>query len=181
MQSMVTEQSLPAGLEAETAETPVNETGVSEFVLGPRQAGSLLFVAIVILAAFSAGSYLAGKASSPRAIAPAPPPAIEATITQAPPPVEAPPKAAPAPEPPIFAEPTKGSIYLQIGAVEKGIAVILTEGLRKHGFEAFVAPGPNEKVFRVLIGPLADPEEFAHAKSEVDQIGLSNFTRKYQQ
>ena len=37
---------------------------------------------------------------------------------------------------------------------ERGMAMILAEGLRGHGFDSFVAPGPNEKIFRVLIGPL---------------------------
>ena len=57
-----------------------------------------------------------------------------------------------------------------MGAVEKGMATILTEGLRSHGFDAFVAPGPSDKIFRVLIGPLPDPEAFRKAKAAVDAI-----------
>jgi cell division septation protein DedD len=44
---------------------------------------------------------------------------------------------------------------------------------------AFVAPGPSEKIFRVLIGPLADPAAYMKAKETVDQIGLSTFARKF--
>jgi cell division septation protein DedD len=81
---------------------------------------------------------------------------------------------------PIFADPTAGAVYLQMGAVEKGMAVIFAEGLRKHGFNAFVAPGPSEKIFRVLIGPLPDPDSFRRVKDAVDAIDLGTFARKYQ-
>jgi hypothetical protein len=83
-------------------------------------------------------------------------------------------------EPPIFAQPQPGALYLQMGAVDKGIAVVLAEGLRKHGFTAIVAPGPNEKIFRVLIGPLADQEGYKRAKAQVDAIDLSTFARRFQ-
>ena len=66
-----------------------------------------------------------------------------------------------------------------MGAVEKGVAVIFAEGLRKHGLTSFVAPGPSEKIFRVLIGPLADPQAYVKAKDVVDQIGLSTFARRF--
>ena len=85
----------------------------------------------------------------------------------------------PAPEAPLFADPKNGSVYIQIGAVEKGIAVVLAEGLRKRGFQSFVAPGPNEKIFRVLIGPLPDPDSYIKAKEKVDQIGLATFARRF--
>jgi cell division septation protein DedD len=90
------------------------------------------------------------------------------------------PQAAEQPDAPLFSEPLPGAVYIQMGAVEKGIAIVLTEGLRKRGFEAFVAPGPNEKIFRVLIGPLADPASFQRAKDGVDDLGLSTFARRYQ-
>ncbi len=81
---------------------------------------------------------------------------------------------------PLFAEPEAGQVYIQIGAVEKGMATILAEGLRSHGFDAFVAAGPSERVFRVLIGPLPNPESFRRAKAAVDAIDLSAFARRYE-
>ena len=83
-------------------------------------------------------------------------------------------------EPPIFAEPQPGTLYLQMGALDKGIAIVLAEGLRRHGFTSFVAPGPTEKIFRVLIGPLANQEAYKRAKAEVDAIDLSTFARRFQ-
>src|SRR5262249_39811298 len=83
-------------------------------------------------------------------------------------------------EEPLFGDPKNGALYLQLGAVEKGVAIIMTEGLRKRDFPAFVAPGPNDHIFRVLIGPL-DADGFKRSKDSVDAIGLSAFARKYQQ
>jgi cell division septation protein DedD len=154
-----------------------------EFVLGRRQIASLLFVSTVILMICVAIAYLAGKSIGAKA------PVAEPTIaaaTSAPPVLaretEPPPiilNQEPAPEPPVFAEPKNGSVYIQMGAVEKGVAVIFAEGLRKHGLTSFVAPGPSEKIFRVLIGPLPDPASYVKAKDVVDKIGLSTFARRF--
>jgi cell division septation protein DedD len=130
----------------------------------------------------SALSYFVGKAMSPEKVAAVPPivvapppapaaPVLEATIVKLPEEAK--------PEPQLFAEPLNGAVYIQIGALDKGIAVVVTEGLRKHAFEASVAPGPSEKVYRVLIGPLPDPAAFQRAKDAVDQLGLTSFARKY--
>jgi cell division septation protein DedD len=57
------------------------------------------------------------------------------------------------PEAPLFASPLKGPVYIQLGAVEKGMATLLTHGVRKLGYTAFVAQGDKATVFRVLVGP----------------------------
>jgi cell division septation protein DedD len=156
-----------------------------EFVLGRRQVASVMFVFTIVLMLCVAASYLAGKSMAPRAPAqaadpapaPAPSQAVPVVREPDPPPVVL--MQEPAPEPPIFAEMKNGSVYIQMGAVEKGVAAIFAEGLRKRGLEAFVATGPNEKIFRVLIGPLADPAAYARAKDTVDKIGLATFARKF--
>jgi cell division septation protein DedD len=165
-----------------------------EIVLGRRQIASLLFIAIVLAVVFSAVSYLAGRTAAPKPVqrppaspATAPPspganPVIEATTSVLP--------AEPAlpiakrdnkPEPPMFAEPLPGAVYIQMGAVDKGMAMVFAAGLRRYGFDGFVAPGPNEKIFRVLIGPLPDPDSFRRAKAAVDALDLGTFARRYQQ
>jgi hypothetical protein len=155
-----------------------------EFVLGRRQIASLLFVSTVILMICVAIAYLAGKSIGAKApvAEPAIAAAAAATPTVVPHETEPPPiilNQEPAPEPPVFAEPKNGSVYIQMGAVEKGVAVIFAEGLRKHGLSSFVAPGPSEKIFRVLIGPLPDPASYVKAKEVVDKIGLSTFARRF--
>jgi cell division septation protein DedD len=83
-------------------------------------------------------------------------------------------------EAPLFATPRPGGLYLQMGAVDRGIAVVLAEGLRRHGFNSIVAPGPTEKIFRVLIGPFETQDDFRRAKAEVDAIDLGTFARRFQ-
>ncbi len=124
-----------------------------------------------------AASYVAGKAMSPRTVAAASAPAAVIAREPEPPPIIL--NQEPVPEAPVFSEPRAGSVYIQMGAVEKGVAIIFAEGLRKHGLPAFVGPGPSEKIFRVLIGPLADPPAYVKAKDVVDQIGLSTFARRF--
>jgi cell division septation protein DedD len=164
-----------------------------ELVVGRRQVAGILFLALVALAICSGGSYLAGKAISARVepaepeikieqppVAstpiPAPAPMLEATIVREPmgPPT---PKAA---EAPLFANPNPKAIYIQVGAVEKGVAVILAEGLRKHALDSFVAPGPGTKSYRVLIGPFPDAEAYQKARNIISEIGLDSFARRYQ-
>lgn len=156
-------------------EEPVEAPQEFEFVLGWRQIASLLFVATVVLMICVAVSYLAGKSMSAKA------PVVAATEVREPdpPPIVLNQEPAPVVEAPLFADPKNGSVYIQMGAVEKGVAVIFAEGLRKRGLAAFVAPGPSDKIFRVLIGPLADAAAYVKAKDTVDKIGLATFARKF--
>jgi cell division septation protein DedD len=160
-----------------------------EIVMGRRQVASVLFLATVIVAVFSSVSYLAGKSIGPKktesmaAIAAASTaastvekiPTIDASIMAS--------KPAPADalsDAPLFGEPVVGAVYIQMAAVEKGIAAVFAEGLRRHGMQSFVAPGPSENMYRVLIGPLPTPASYAAAKTELDRIGITTFARKYE-
>jgi hypothetical protein len=189
----------PAQQEEKAPETAQQETTEYEIVLGRAQIASWLFVAVIAIAVCSSLAFLAGKSTNAKKVA------VAAADVKPPSPApQATPEAAPAPLPtasivvplksdtqtalqaaaqsaqPLFAEPITGKVYIQMGAVEKGMATILAEGLRSHGFDAFVAPGPSDKIFRVLIGPLPDPESFRQAKAAVDAIELSTFARKYE-
>jgi cell division septation protein DedD len=149
------------------------------FVLGRRQVASLLFVATIILMICVAISYLAGKSMLAKAPAAAPVAPVVVVREPDPPPIVLNQEPVPAVEGPLFADPKNGLVYIQMGAVEKGVSVIFAEGLRKHGLAAFVAPGPNDKIFRVLIGPLPDPAAYTRAKDTVDKIGLATFARRF--
>ncbi|HWZ33124.1 MAG TPA: hypothetical protein VNX18_17400 [Bryobacteraceae bacterium] len=160
-----------------------------EIVMGRTQIASVSFLATVIIVAFSAMSYLAGKSSAPKpAPTPAPVQKIEAPVVQAtvvgptaPEPTPTKSVATKAvetkPEAPLFDNTKTGALYLQLGAVEKGVAIIMAQGLRKQGLDGFVAPGPNDHIFRVVIGPL-NAESYTHARQAVEELGLSNFARK---
>jgi cell division septation protein DedD len=165
-------------------------------VVGRRQIAALTFLGLVMIAVCSGASYLTGKAMSVREES-APPvirleqppapaaPVIEASIAPVPvaqpqPQSAAPVTPMPAAEVPLFASPVPQAIYIQVGAVEKGVATVIAEGLRKHALDSFVAPGPTEKTFRVLIGPFPNAEAYQKAQNVVDQIGLASFARRYQ-
>jgi cell division septation protein DedD len=187
----------PPEQDPEVQAQPQPEPVEFEIVLGRAQIASWIFVGLIAIAMCSSLAYLAGKSAGPRK---APPPIAEVKPALA----EAKPPAAPAPLPAasivmppkadlptmlkttanpnkaLFAEPETGQVYIQIGAVERGMAMILAEGLRSHGFDAFVATGPSEKIFRVLIGPLPDPDSFRQAKAAVDAIDLATYARKYE-
>jgi hypothetical protein len=169
------------------------ESAEFEIVMGRRQIASVSLVMVVLLAVFSGVSYLIGKSAEPKAAAPAPAPAAQVSqipVVQAvePPaqpqprtPVQTPAAQADVSGAPLFAEPVQGAVYIQVGAVEKGVAQIWAEGLRTHGLEAFVAAGPSDRIFRVLVGPLPSPDAYQHVKDALDRIGLATFGRKYQQ
>ena len=168
-----------------------------EIVLGRAQIASWLFVGVVAVAICSSLAYLAAekiaakkiaaisRAAVPTAsVAPLPVAAStelpQASILVTPKPDLTSPGKNQKPAAPLFAEPGIGKIYIQIAAVERGMAILLTEGLRSHGFDSFVAPGPNDKLFRVLIGPLPDPATFRQAMVTVNAMDLANFARKYE-
>jgi len=171
--------------EAEIAETaPVQAE--FEWVVGPRQMAALGFLAIAGIALFSSVSYLAGKAVGGTSDSL---PAIQLKVPQPTPPQPSigdqfasyaaitPVKAADAP---VFADPVPGKRYIQMAAVEKGVAAVFAEGLRSHGLSAFAAPGPTPNIFRVLIGPVTDTQSYTLMKIELDKIGLSTFMRQYE-
>jgi hypothetical protein len=171
-----------------------------EIVVGRRQIAGASLVAIVLLAVFSGVSYLIGKSMGPAAAAatPAPmgqspvvqSPVVESGVVQVPVTQTAPPTPSSAPgaiaatEPtsasaPVFAAAIPGKVYLQVGAIEKGLGGIWAEGLRTHGLDALVAPGPSDKEWRVLIGPIPDPKAFQRAKDTLDRLGVLTFGRRY--
>lgn len=97
----------------------------------------------------------------------------------------APAKAEAAPPKPIeippvtVAQPQAGQTYLQVVAAAKPEAEVLAEILAKRGFRAFVAPGPNDKVFRVLVGPAKDAADVVKLKTDLEAAGVKPFVKKY--
>ena len=128
-----------------------------ELVVGRRQVAGIMFLALVVVAVCSGGSYLAGKAIS--ALAWKPPSRRSRSSSHRS--VRAGSRANSdagcdarsdhrsrarlSPRRTLRCSPIRNpqAIYIQVGAVEKGVAVILAEGLRKHALDSFVAPGPT--------------------------------------
>jgi len=165
-----------------------------EIVFGRRQMASTGLVLMVVLACFSGVFYLIGKSAGTQLSAPeasaaaaAPLTAPDTPVPAAPVPAVKPPAApvpvtnpeASTPQAPLFAEAMTGKVYIQVGAIEKGLAGIWAEGLRTHGLDAFVSTGPGDKQWRVLIGPLPDPQAYRQAKETLDKLGITTFGRRY--
>ncbi len=172
------EPSLPGTSVAESAPTEF------EFVLGRRQVASVSLVALIALGIVTTAAYMAGKSTVPAVAESVTPKQIE-TIPQAPkaePIVNAetptPPAAAPA-EVPLFGIPEKDHVYIQLGSVERGFALLMVHGARKIGYTAFAAGGSNPNVFRVLVGPFDDKAQYQIAKALFSSMGLDTFSRKY--
>lgn len=76
-------------------------------------------------------------------------------------------------------DPKPGQIFLQVSAVAKPEAELLVEVLSKKGFQAIVAPGPNDKLFRVLVGPARDDADLGKTRTELEQAGFRPIPRRY--
>ena len=81
---------------------------------------------------------------------------------------------------PAISTPVPGETYLQVLAVARPEAEVLAEVLIKKGFRAVVAPGPNEKLFRVLVGPASDTAQLGRLKGDLELAGFKGaFPKKY--
>jgi cell division septation protein DedD len=185
MTSILNLESYPSPEASDEQRAGLEPSSEYELVLGRTQVASWLFVGVIAVAVCGSLAYLAGetvatkRARRAAAVLTAP---VAAPVPAALPEASLLAKAEPLTKStrPLVGDPEIGKVYLQVGAVERGMAVILAEGMRLHGFEAFAAPGPNDKIFRVLIGPLPDPDAFRQAMLKVDALDLATFARKYQ-
>lgn len=103
--------------------------------------------------------------------APAPPPRATEPAAAAP--------AKPATTAPGVAEPKAGETYLQVAAVKRPDADTLVGELRKKEFNAAVAPGPNETLFRVLVGPIQDSAEVNRQRTRLKELGFDPLVKRY--
>lgn len=174
---------------------PRNEEGEFELMLGNKEMLSVLFIVIVLLGVFFAMGYVVGRNSAPVETAskgepsvrndsslradrkqPAPPLGEPTSVqrahqAEAPKPVEI--------SPVSLGQPTPGQTYLQVSAVAKAEAEVLNDVLIKKGFRAMIAPGPTDKLFRVLVGPAEDATNLGKLKGDLEQAGFKSIVRKY--
>jgi hypothetical protein len=89
------------------------------------------------------------------------------------------PRPEPTPVTGTIIDPRPGQTFLQVSAVGRPEAELLVEVLVKKGFPAAVAPGPNDNLFRVLVGPAANDVELARLKGDLEQAGFKPIPRRY--
>lgn len=157
-----------------TSEHESARAGEFEFVLGSTQFTSLGLAVLTLVALCATGAYMVGKNTGK--IVEVRVPFVPAV--SAPPPIE-PSRVVPPPEPPIEGIPEDGRPYIQLGSVERGFAMLMTQGLRKQGMPALMAPGISPTVFRVLAGPFENEKELEQARTGLAEIGLKMFVRRY--
>ncbi|MEJ7607576.1 MAG: SPOR domain-containing protein [Bryobacteraceae bacterium] len=162
-----------------------NEDGEFELVLGNKQMLSVFFIVMVMLGAFFAMGYVVGKNSAPvtaAAVTAEPYVRSDARSAMAPRREEPAVAASPVAEAPVasnsIGQPKLGETYLQVSAVARTEAEMLTGILLKKGFRAIVAPGPNEELYRVLVGPAQDVAESSRLKADLEQAGFKPIVRK---
>lgn len=167
--------------------TPRDEQpGEFEIVLGRGQVAVMLFLVLMVVAVFSGLSYFTGRRVSAAAtvarspVAAKPVPAAPLPVAKAPGKSVAPAPIIPISNEPVFRDPLPGEVFLQMAAVEKGVAGVFAEGLRRMGFPSIVAPGPSERIFRVLIGPVKSEAQMAQIRKSLDAAGLSTFLRRWE-
>lgn len=200
MFSTVTETALKDlnGIVTERVEIPAaeapGEAMDSRVVLGNRQMAAVAFVILALLALVSAMAYLAGRVMTAAQVAPQVPaaqapgqvivvnakPVAPAPVVLAPAaPVEAKP-AAPVSKPGTVEIPKAGEVYFQVGSVDRGMAEVSVEYIRRNGLEARVAPGATAEVFRVLVGPVGTAEApAAEIEARLKGLGFTPFIKKY--
>jgi cell division septation protein DedD len=122
---------------------------------------------------------------TPVAIAPAPATPVPAVEVKTEPKPEAAPKTAKPDAAPLdLAEvpmitPKAGERYIQVGALDLEATRRYLGKLRQSKLEPHVAPGPQPKLLRVLIGPFADHDSLIATKNDLESAGIENFVRQY--
>ncbi len=165
-------------------------------VLGFRQLTVALFMLLMLVATFAAVSYVVGRV----VVAP-----VTATAQTAPPenvlvvdaagektPATTPekhtasepsrPAPAPAVPPPFdsyFYEPEPGQLFLQVAAADRGIAEVFAEYLARKQFTPRIATGPDERSYRVLVGPIENNEQLSELRTGLEKAGFHPFLRRY--
>ncbi len=77
-------------------------------------------------------------------------------------------------------EPGSGQTFLQVVASTRPDCEIIVDVLKRKGFTALVAPGPNNDLFRVLVGPLSDAATISRTRTELEAAGFQKpYLRKY--
>jgi len=98
----------------------------------------------------------------------------EAPITTSPPVAEVPAKRTA--EPP---EPRTGDLFYQVAAADLGIAEVFVEYLSQRSFSSLIAEGPDERNYRVLVGPIQTSKQVEELRAGLEAAGFKPFLRRY--
>jgi len=68
--------------------------------------------------------------------------------------------------------------YFQVAAVERGMAEVSAEYLRKRGLPALVGDMASPGVYRVLVGPMRDAQQTGEIRTTLEKLGFRPFLRR---
>jgi len=155
------------------------------FVMGARQTVVSLFLAVTLTGLFSTLAYIAGRTMTTAN----PQGTVRAALSEAVPSSvaaeeivpEAPPPSVPEPATPAsyFQQPELGQTFLQVAATDPGVAAVFAERLASLDFSCLIADGPDERSYRVLVGPLQDNREIVTTRAALEIAGFQPFVRRY--
>jgi SPOR domain len=74
--------------------------------------------------------------------------------------------------------PKPGDAYLQVGAMGSPYAERWVGVLEQHGYHPLVAEGPNNEIYRVLLGPFG-AAEVQDVETKLRQAGIEHFEKVY--
>ena len=75
--------------------------------------------------------------------------------------------------------PTRGELYIQVGALNPEATQRLLARLRGEKLDPHVAPGPRPELLRVLIGPFDNRDALNERKAQLEAEGVDTFVRQY--
>ncbi|HBY61137.1 MAG TPA: hypothetical protein DEH78_15045 [Solibacterales bacterium] len=180
--------------------------GKFEIVLGQRQLATTLFLLLMQMGVVAGVAYMAGRAvtaaqfargengvvssKGPGQVLVVDPPSTTSSYGTA---TAAPLPATVAPRPEVTRkaatmpvtmtldpdpEPASGELYLQVGSVERGMAEVFVEVLKRRNLPAKYIPGVKDNVYRVLVGPLAK-SQLTSTGEQLTELGFSGFPRRF--
>ncbi len=76
--------------------------------------------------------------------------------------------------------PAPGQQFLQVVASTRPDCEFIAGVLKRKGLVATVVPGPDSKLFRVVVGPLSDAATISKTRSEIEKAGFQNpYLKRY--
>lgn len=188
------------------AEDAAKDLEKVEKLMGRQHIALYAFIGVFLAVLASAIAYLASRQGpNPAALIPAKPvtvissaaPApVQAAKPVVPPVVTAPtptaaaakpvelavakPLVSPTPASAALADVLPNRMYLQVGSLDKNVAELLTQGLRTKGVPATVAPGVNDTVARIIVGPFDTSVEMGVVQKQLSELGFTPFPRQFQ-
>ena len=179
-------------MEAFANSASANESGtLPVMVLASRQLTALVLSGVLVVGLMACLGYLVGRAvtsaqdpqsrvqaqvTRPAALVVDPevdrPSPMPGNTVQSAPAKQSPPPVSPAPPA------TPGTMYLQVGALDRGMADVFIGVLAQKGFTGRMMPGPDDKTFRVVVGPVTRAE-VTGTKTALEQAGFTPFARVF--